>query len=229
MSDSPIRPHLSRWKRLKMLAVYYPTLAYNIGLGKVLRIRPWWNRVDDCVVLGALPFAADAKRLYEQEHVRGVVNTCMEYPGPRAAYERLGIEQFWTPTIDFTHPTIESVTDGVRFIARFAERGESVYVHCKAGRARSATIVACWLMFSQGMTPGEAQATISRARPHANRRLAERPVVQQYAERLAKSKAMESEDVPLPENLGSDSAEPPSLESPHNFAKKPQNGSPGQS
>lgn len=171
-----------------MRVVYYPTLAFNVLLGRVLRIRPWWSRVDDCVVLGALPFAADAKPLYEDEGVRGVVNTCMEYEGPVEAYAEVGIEQLWTPTIDFTHPSIESVIEGVQFIERFASRGESVYVHCKAGRARSATIVACWLMQSRGFSPEQAQQWLSERRRHVNQRLAQRPVVQEFARRLAENR-----------------------------------------
>ena len=147
---------LSLWKKISSLAIYYPTLAYNVLLGRVLKTRPWWTRIDDDIILGALPFASVAEKLFD-EGIRGVINTCMEYPGPTAEYDRLGIEQLWIPTIDFTHPSIESVRRGVEFIGRIVAEGGGVYIHCKAGRARSATIATCWFMQSRGMTAAEAQ------------------------------------------------------------------------
>ena len=35
--------------------------------------------------------------------------------------------------------------------------GGKVYVHCKAGRARSATVAMCWLMKAKNMSAEEAQ------------------------------------------------------------------------
>lgn len=34
---------------------FYPTLAYNIALEK-LSVRKWYSRIDETVVLGALPW-----------------------------------------------------------------------------------------------------------------------------------------------------------------------------
>lgn len=43
-------------------------------------------------------------------------------------------------------PTQEKLAVGVKFLLNYAERRQLVYVHCKAGRTRSATLVACYLM-----------------------------------------------------------------------------------
>ena len=43
-------------------------------------------------------------------------------------------------------PTQENLAIGVRFLLDHAEQRQGVYVHCKAGRTRSATLVACYLM-----------------------------------------------------------------------------------
>ncbi len=42
----------------------------------------------------------------------------------------------------------------------------SVYVHCKAGRTRSATLVGCYLMAQNGWTPERAVALMQERRPH---------------------------------------------------------------
>ncbi len=76
-------------KRWQAQVLYWPTLSYNYLLGRVLKIRRWWDHVDKQVILGARPFRRDAKRLREIG-VTGVVNMCEEYFGPMREYERLG-------------------------------------------------------------------------------------------------------------------------------------------
>ena len=46
----------------------------------------------------------------------------------------------------FEAPSQEMLIEGVRFINDNISKGGRVYVHCKAGRSRSATLVGCYLM-----------------------------------------------------------------------------------
>jgi atypical dual specificity phosphatase len=34
----------------------------------------------------------------------------------------------------------------VEFISSFKEKGEKVYIHCKAGHGRAASVALCWLI-----------------------------------------------------------------------------------
>ena len=43
-------------------------------------------------------------------------------------------------------PNQEKLKRGVEFINKYCDEEKSVYVHCKAGRTRSATLVGCYLM-----------------------------------------------------------------------------------
>jgi atypical dual specificity phosphatase len=45
------------------------------------------------------------------------------------------------------------------------EKG-TVYVHCKAGRTRSATLVGCYLMMKNGWSPEQAVDHMRNCRPH---------------------------------------------------------------
>ena len=59
----------------------------------------------------------------------------------------LGVKQLVLSTPDFfSAPTQENISAGVRFILDHRNSGHSVYVHCKAGRTRSAVVVACYLI-----------------------------------------------------------------------------------
>lgn len=182
-------PGLKNW--LYSRTVFYPTLFWNMALGRWLKTRNWWDEVDPHVVLGAFPFANDAE-LLAKIGITGVVNTCEEYAGPVDEYQKYGIEQFRMPTIDFTHPKIDDVIAAVEFIDATIAKGTSadqpgrVYVHCKAGRARSATVVICWLMKTRQICKEDAQQVINRARPHVNRHLCSRPVVIEFERRFVK-------------------------------------------
>lgn len=176
--------------RLYARVVFWPTLAWNVLLGRVLRRRNWWDRIDSNVIVGAYPFSTDVASL-RGEGVRAVVNTCEEYAGPIHEYSQHGIEQLHIPTTDFTHPKLEDVEAAVEFIQKYKLQNDSVYIHCKAGRARSATIAMCWLIKYRGMTIEQAQQHLLDCRAHVNPKLASRPVIKQFqaALRTAESEA----------------------------------------
>ena len=171
--------------RIVARLLFFPTLLWNMLLGRVLGVRRWWDRVDPNIVLGALPLQRDVPRL-AAEGVRAVVNTCEEYAGPTAAYSAAGIEQLRIPTTDFNPPTLADIERAVEFIDRHAAQGHSVYIHCKAGRARSATVALCWLVARRGLTPEAAQQLLLARRPHVNPRVAQRPVVREFAAKHGK-------------------------------------------
>lgn len=169
--------------RIYAAVVFYPTFAWNYLLGRTFKVRRWWDHVDPNVIVGAYPFKRDIEGLFQQG-VRAVVNTCEEYGGPTLEYERLGIEQLHIPTTDFTHPRLRDIELAVEFVQSHVLKGDTVYIHCKAGRARSATVALCWLVKYRGLTVEQAQATLINSRPHINPRISQRPVVRQFAKAL---------------------------------------------
>ena len=166
--------------------IFYPTLWWNMALGRWLKVRNWWDAIDEHVIVGAFPFDSDVNKMADQG-VGGVVNTCEEYCGPVEEYKKYDIEQFRMPTIDFTHPDFEDVVKAVEFIQHHVDRGKRVYVHCKAGRARSATVAICWLMKTQQISKEAAQAILLEKRSHINKHLVDRPVVQQYEKQFVEA------------------------------------------
>lgn len=167
-------------RRLIARLLFWPTLGWNVLLVRFpMAPRRWWDRVDRHVILGALPFSKDVQPLFDSG-VRAVVNTCEEYAGPVEEYARLHIDQMRIPTTDFTPPRLADVRRAVAFIASKAERGETVYVHCKAGRARSATVVACWLMYHYRISAAEAVSRLKQVRPHIVNNLENRAVVREF-------------------------------------------------
>ena len=65
----------------------------------------------------------------------------------RQEWAEHGIRQLVLSTPDLiAAPTQSKLVTGVRFLLDHMEHQQQVYVHCKAGRTRSATLVACYLM-----------------------------------------------------------------------------------
>ncbi|MCA9187685.1 MAG: phosphatidylglycerophosphatase and protein-tyrosine phosphatase 1 family protein [Pirellulaceae bacterium] len=159
--------------------VFLPTLWWNLLHARVLKKWHWWDRVDDHVIIGALPFRSLVPEL-KAAGVKAVVNMCREYPGPLDAYQAAGIEQLHVPTVDFSPPSIEDVERAVEFIKLHVDAGQTVYVHCKAGRGRSATVVLCWLIAHNDVSPEAAQSLLNDRRKQVLPTVYQRQVVQEF-------------------------------------------------
>ena len=144
-------------------ALFWPTLPITV----VRRNwgRDWTTEIDDTVLMGGAPFGFCniPRALYHEQGVRGVVNMCEEYRGPVRQYRQLttsssnnnkndttiGMIELRLPTTDHFEPSVQSLQAAVAFIQEYANRGERVYVHCRAGHGRSAAVVMAWIMVSQ--------------------------------------------------------------------------------
>lgn len=54
------------------------------------------------------------------------------------------------------------------------ETGKNVYVHCNAGKGRSATVVICYLMKHKGWTPRESFDHVKKQAESRGRKIAKR-------------------------------------------------------
>jgi atypical dual specificity phosphatase len=123
---------------------FYPTYPVTY----LLRWKNWKTQVDDTLILGVAPMSVlNHPQQLHKMGVRGVVNMCHEYSGPMAEYNELGIKQMRLPTVDHIEPSLEYMQEAVRFIKSYKDRGEKVYVHCKAGHGRAASIALCWMLY----------------------------------------------------------------------------------
>jgi len=153
-------------------AFFYPSLAFNVALEKV-STRKWYSRIDKYVILGAFPFRSTVKQLKEDCQVTGVISLNEDWEMKKHLthtvdqFRDIGITNLRLPTVDYiASPSPEYLQKGVDFMMEHRERKECVYVHCKAGRTRSATLVACYLIEAYYMTPTEAVDYIHEKRPH---------------------------------------------------------------
>lgn len=150
---------------------FYPSLLYNVVMEKMTS-RNWYDRIDETVILGALPFKSMTDQLINEENVRGVVSMNEDYElymfsNSSTEWKSRDVEFLQLSTRDiFEAPCQSKLVQGVRFIKKFRDMNQSVYVHCKAGRTRSATLVGCYLMVMHGWGPDEAVEFMRNKRAH---------------------------------------------------------------
>ncbi|MCD7455312.1 hypothetical protein HAX54_027852 [Datura stramonium] len=147
--------------------LFYPTLLYNVFRNKIQSEFRWWDQIDQFLLLGAVPFPSDVPRL-KQLGVGGVItlNEPYETLVPSSLYHAHGIDHLVIPTRDYLFaPSFVDINRAVDFIHRNASSGLTTYVHCKAGRGRSTTVVLCYLVEYKHMTPTEALEFVRSRRP----------------------------------------------------------------
>ncbi|KAH7659359.1 Phosphatidylglycerophosphatase protein [Dioscorea alata] len=148
-------------------ALFYPTLLYNVARNKMQAEFRWWDEVDEFLLLGAVPFPSDVPHL-KQLGVHGVItlNESYETLVPTSLYLEHEIEHLVIPTRDYYFaPSFGDICQAVNFIHKNASCGKTTYVHCKAGRGRSTTIVLCYLVQYKLMTPKAAFEHVRTSRP----------------------------------------------------------------
>ncbi len=183
---SGVRPQRNMKNTIQRIFAYlmfYPTLWYDRLFSKVSTKRTWYTQIDDHVYLGALPFATYPQKLHALG-VKAVVNMCQEWNQAASMFDELGIEQLHLPTVDFQFPSLLAIEQSVDFINQCIKGGKPVYVHCRAGRGRSATVVLCWLLATRSMSAQSAQHLLLQKRPHVIPNLWKRKVVTDFVARL---------------------------------------------
>ncbi|XP_043827184.1 phosphatidylglycerophosphatase and protein-tyrosine phosphatase 1 [Dromiciops gliroides] len=218
--NSSQNPHSSRWGRTGMAAstvlgaglariLFYPTLLYTLVRDKVSGPghREWYHRIDKTVLLGALPLRSLTRRLVEEENVRAVITMNEEYEtrflcNTYEEWKTVGVEQLRLSTVDMTGvPTLENLKKGVQFTLKYKELEKSVYIHCKAGRSRSATMVAAYLIQAYNWSPEEAVKAIAKIRSHIHIRPRQVEILKEFHRQVmaeaGKTKA--SQEVPVHE------------------------------
>lgn len=149
----------------------YTTLTFNVGAW-ALTSRDWYNYIDSHVILGALPFSFLKEKLITEENIGAVISLNMPYERQfitttTEEWAELGVDHFKIDIPDFiSTPSVEQMWQGIELIRCRSEEGRKTYVHCKAGRSRSATMCAAYVMQKYDKNVMEAVELVTEKRPH---------------------------------------------------------------
>ena len=140
----------------------------------------WFERygfaeVGENLLMGAYPQdAADVAAIAEVgvtrvfnlvqdvEYDEGARDACV------AALAAAGIDERRIELVDFGSLPAAQIEFAAQAVLAWLEEGEHVYVHCRAGWQRSATVMAAIIALREGVSPGVALQRLRRRKPTAN-------------------------------------------------------------
>ncbi len=114
---------------------------------------------------GALEDFDDELKDLQRLGVRAVISL-LNLPSDEPIYESVGFSYLCLPVANGRAPTVEQVTDCVRFIDEQRTARRPVAVHCEGGIGRTGTMLAAYFI-SQGASANEAMRRVRVVEPAA--------------------------------------------------------------
>lgn len=102
---------------------------HSLSLSLSLACR--WTKIDDFVILGALPTQPILRTLALEQQVKVTINMCIEFKGDRDYYSGLGVVEHQFKTEDFLTPTLVNIRAAIKVIEEAIRNKQCVYIHCK--------------------------------------------------------------------------------------------------
>jgi len=96
------------------------------------------------------------------EYDEGARDACV------AALAAAGIDERRVELVDFGSLPAAQIEEVAQAVLTWLQDGEHVYVHCRAGWQRSATVIAAIIALREGVLPGTALQRMRKRKPTAN-------------------------------------------------------------
>ena len=154
--------------------------------------RNWWNKIEPYnIYLGAIPLdsVGHGDKIIDMG-VHSILclledfeldERILDVPVQHARWREAGLCVRHIKAVDFNPLKREEIKAGIAFLVQESEMGHTVYVHCKAGRGRSATIVVGFLMETENLTLEGAIDVVKYYRPEINLNTYQRQALIEYA------------------------------------------------
>ncbi len=132
----------------------------EVGEGLLMGAYP--QDEDDVAALSAAGVTRIFNLVQDLEYEPGARDACV------AALAAAGIDEQRVELVDFGSLPPNQIEAAAQAVLAWLEQGEHVYVHCRAGWQRSATVMAATIALREGVQPGKALEILRRRKPTAN-------------------------------------------------------------
>lgn len=175
---------------LKKELTYEISLIYTIQGSKA-----WWNTITPNIVLGALPLEHQKDKI-KKLNITHVITTLEEFELRKGLVRPVSPQEWLNASIthkhiiaeDFVGMPANKIDEAVEYMRQEIQTnsGTKFYVHCKAGRGRSVTVVVAylWKYGSQNFkTKEEAYTFVKNLRPQVNLNQNQMAAIQAYIDK----------------------------------------------
>jgi atypical dual specificity phosphatase len=132
------------------------------------------------------PSSAAQVRWLKENGVRSIL-TLTEDPLPKEFMEGSGVSSIHVRMSDHAAPSQESLSKAVKQIRLEVERGNPVVVHCLAGKGRTGSVLAAYMIEYHGKNADEALSELRASRP-GSVEFSQEGSVREYAKNLKQGK-----------------------------------------
>lgn len=140
----------------------YPAIRYTY---EEILGHDWFTQVTPSLWLGGAPSRRKDLDSLVTLGITAVVDTRAERSSPEAFYAEhdIAFRRYQVPDLGVPGPDV--LTDAVVWLGERIAEGRVVLIHCAKGRGRSATILAAYLMDTEGLTFDQVQELLRIKRP----------------------------------------------------------------
>lgn len=134
-----------------------------------------------------LPVTGDEFEWLLEQGIRSIV-TVREVPLPSKWIDGKDVQYLHLDVEDYGAPTLEVLDQAVDYIDGQISKGRPVMVHCAAGKGRTGTVLAAYLVKKENLTAEQSIQKIRSSRPGSVQSVAQEMAVLMY-EKYLKSKS----------------------------------------
>jgi atypical dual specificity phosphatase len=139
-----------------------------------------WLRHD--ILVCADPTSKRALRKLARDERISVLINLRERPHNARRLAQFGLREIHIPVPDKAAPSGDQLSAGIAAIEQTVAKGQRVAVHCRNGRGRSGTLLACYLVRHDRLPSDQAIAHVRAVRPGAIETQQQASAVRAYAE-----------------------------------------------
>lgn len=139
----------------------YPAIRFTY---EELLGHEWFTQVTPVLWLGGAPSKSDDRDALLTLGITAVVDVRAERDAPEAFYAEQGIAYRRYRVPDTQVPGPDILSDAVAWMREQVADGRTVLVHCAKGRGRSATVLAAYLMATEGWSFDQVDALLRAKR-----------------------------------------------------------------
>ena len=142
--------------------------------------------IEDKLAGCGLPVTDDEFEWLVQRGIKSIV-TVREVPLPSDWFEDRDVSYLHLRVEDFGAPSIEELDASVNFIEQQLQNERPVMVHCAAGKGRTGTVLAAFLVKNEKLSAEQAIEKLRTIRPGSVQSVVQETAVSMY-EKFIKSK-----------------------------------------